>query len=235
MNESEITKRCTKCGDYFPLTNFRRKAAHKDGLDPWCKRCASSSRQDWYKRNAVAYNAGRQERYDPKMPKRFVPPRPLEPGEIVLSGGGIAIVDEEDFDRISQHRWRIDKDKGYAVRTSYETGRRTIVQMHRQIFDLVPGDPDRDHRDGNKLNNRKANLRPCTRVEGLLNRGPRKDNRSGFKGVYWDKQASSWEACIERNGTKRWKAGFIDPAAAARLYNEWARELFGEFAWLNPV
>ena len=90
-----------------------------------------------------------------------------------------------------------------------------------------------DHRNRNKLDNRRNNLRPATCLQNSANQSLRKDNRSGFKGVTWNKQQSRWKAQIRDAGKRLFLGYFHDAAEAARAYDQKARELFGEFAFLN--
>jgi hypothetical protein len=81
--------------------------------------------------------------------------------EIPLTQGKVAVVDEEDFDRLNKHKWYACKNGNtfYALRKSNVNGKRLTILMHREILGLKPGDPGVDHRDGNGLNNRRKNLR----------------------------------------------------------------------------
>jgi hypothetical protein len=100
-----------------------------------------------------------------------------------------AIVDVEDFERFGGFRWSLNSN-GYAVR-----GGGTIL-LHREVLGLSPGDGlEGDHKDGNKLDYRRSNLRIATPALNRQNRvalDPR--NTSGYRGVYWHKQRRKWMA-----------------------------------------
>lgn len=92
-----------------------------------------------------------------------------------------------------------------------------------------------DHIDGNRLNNQKSNLRYATSSQNKANRGPRKDNKSGYKGVSWHKQRKKWTARI-KNGSKYEHLGlFQNKIDAAKTYNIKAIEYYGSYAWLNII
>ena len=87
-----------------------------------------------------------------------------------------------------------------------------------------------DHIDGNRLNNRISNLRPCTMSQNIANSGKRKSNTSGYKGVHWDRQKNRWIAQITRDRRAFFIGYFCDPADAHVAYCAKANEFFGEFA-----
>jgi hypothetical protein len=154
--------------------------------------------------------------------------------EIPLTRGKIAIVDDEDYEYLSKHKWYAINSGGYATRAYMEDGKKIVVRMHRLIMN-VPEDLVVDHIDGNTLNNQKANLRICTRAENCRNRGINKNNTSGYKGVYWNKSKKRWAASIRYN-RKRVNCGHYKcEHEAAAAYNLKAIELFGEYAWLNEI
>jgi len=94
---------------------------------------------------------------------------------------------------------------------------------------------DIDHINGDKKDNRFSNLREATRSQNLSNIGPQKNNKSGFKGVCFNKMVSLWEAQITKNYQHRRLGYFNCPREAAHAYNKAAIELHGEFAVLNPI
>lgn len=147
----------------------------------------------------------------------------------------IAMVDEEDFERINRWKWVAVRDPKkktlYAIRTDRMSGKKT-VRMHREILGLLPGE-QADHRDGNGLNNTRANLRRCSGSQNACNRGPTAANKSGFRGVSWHKGVGKWVATIGKNRRHKHLGYFEDPAEAARVRDAAALRLHGEFAKLN--
>jgi len=151
--------------------------------------------------------------------------------EIKLTQGKVAIVDDDDYEYLSKNNWYFSG--GYAKKaTSRKSGKHTIVRMHRVIMDAPIG-VDVDHRDGDKLNNRKENLRLCNRSQNLANKKLGAKNTSGYKGVTWFKRDKKWRAQIKHN-RKAIHIGYYDNLeAAAKAYDEKAREFFGEYARVN--
>lgn len=106
--------------------------------------------------------------------------------------------------------------------------------MHRQILGLAHNDPrNGDHKNGDKLDNRRSNLRIASSVENRQNVGIRKNNRSGYKGVSWSRVANKWHAYITVNWKKVHLGSFDNIIEAARAYDASALYHFGEFACLN--
>lgn len=87
-----------------------------------------------------------------------------------------------------------------------------------------------DHINGDKTDNRIANLRIATPAENAANRPRRSNGRSGFKGVSWCNRTGKWLASIRSDGRNRHLGYFTDPAEAHAVYAAAARETFGEFA-----
>jgi HNH endonuclease/AP2 domain len=152
--------------------------------------------------------------------------------EIPLTSGGVAIVDEADFEMLSVMRWRAN-DRGYVVTWSTrDPSSRGYSKMHRMVMLPEPGQ-EIDHINGDKLDNRRANLRVCTRAENNRNRSIHRNNQSGLKGVFWHSRDRRWRAKIQVDGQRLHLGNFADKADAARAYDIAATEHFGEFAVLN--
>lgn len=149
---------------------------------------------------------------------------------IPLTQGKYAIVDTEDLDKVSDLKWYYYG--GYAKRVVRMGNTRRVVYMHRVITNASDGQ-EVDHINGLKYDNRKSNLRLCNRKEQQFNMSMHRDNKSGYKGVSF--QRGKWRARLTTGG-KEWDLGrYGTPLEAAKAYNEKAKELFGEFAYLNPV
>jgi hypothetical protein len=146
-------------------------------------------------------------------------------GEVVAN----AIIDDEDFERVSQYSWFLIP-KGYVV-SHHRGGKRRLLYLHRFVY---PSSAKHvDHRDRNKLNCQKDNLRPANGTQNAANAGIRRDNTSGYKGVCWHKQRQKWNAQINVNGARKYLGLYDTPIEAAKAYDEKAKEVFGEFAYLN--
>lgn len=145
--------------------------------------------------------------------------------EILLTNSDrLVLVDDEDYPVLARLKWSLD-DCGYA-----KNGQ---MRMHRLILGF-PRHQDADHADRNKLNNQKSNLRLTTRQKNLFNRPSQRNNSSGFKGVHLTKRGlrKPWQASIKKDKTY-YLGRYATAEEAARAYDAKAKELFGEFAYLN--
>lgn len=152
---------------------------------------------------------------------------------IELTMGMVAIVDDEDFQEIAQYRWQFQALHGYAQRTRKKVeGTPRSILMHANIMRPEKG-MDVDHINGNKLDNRRCNLRVCTRSQNLQNMKLRKDNRLGVKGVTFNKARQKYVAQITSNGKNKGLGYFLTIEEAKAAYDKAALEKFGAFARLN--
>lgn len=151
---------------------------------------------------------------------------------IPLSQGKFAIVDDEDFELVSQYKWYYHQ--GYAVTHGGQHPNQFTLSMHRLILNKGFGNRDyTDHINGNKLDNRRANLRICTNAQNCRNRTINTNNTSGYKGVSWNKANKKWTAYIKLNWKLVFLGNFVNKEDAAIAYDKAAQELYGEFARLN--
>ena len=149
---------------------------------------------------------------------------------IPLTQGKFAIVDAEDYERLSRHKWCAGGkgDNCYAQRK--EDGK--TIEMHREIINIPTGFVC-DHKNHNRLDNRKCNLRSCTYSQNAQNRRPCSNGTSRYKGVHWDRIRRKWRAKIKINGREIHIGYYEYEQDAAIAYDDMAIELFGEFACLN--
>lgn len=147
---------------------------------------------------------------------------------IPLTQGKFALVDDEDFDSLVTVKWRYMRD-GYAARSIRINGKQKYEAMHRRIIGISRDDARHvDHKDGNKLNNQRSNLRICTDAENHRNALLRSDSTSGFKGV--SRSKGRWRACISFEGKQKYLGIFESPEEAHAAYCKAADKYFGEFA-----
>lgn len=153
---------------------------------------------------------------------------------IPLTHGKVTLVDDEDFEALSKFKWRVQPDgpREYVVRTAQAEGGRVTVRMHRSILNPGPKEPI-DHRNGNGLDNRRANLRISSHGENRRNSRRPITNKSGFKGVHFHPQAKKWRACIGLKRRRHSLGLFSTPEAAYSAYCAAAIRLHGEFARFN--
>jgi hypothetical protein len=149
---------------------------------------------------------------------------------IPLTQGKVALVDDADFEFLSQFKWHLKRPSKkarvlYAVAHQPNTTRNsTKLRMHRL---LLPGAKEVDHINGDGLDNRRQNLRAATKPQNMSNMQKHRDNESGFKGV--SRHQKRWCARIRNE----FIGVFQSPLEAAKAYDAAALALFGEFARLN--
>lgn len=136
-----------------------------------------------------------------------------------------AIIDAEDIEKVEKYMWYLT-DKGYAA-TNINGKRVKIQHIIMGANSLI------DHKDRDKLNNRKSNYRFCTNAENSRNIGILRSNTSGYKGVVWHKQGKKWAARIEVNKIRHSLGLFNNKLDAAKAYNVACLKYHGEFACLN--
>lgn len=138
----------------------------------------------------------------------------------------IMLCDLEDWELLKQHYWREDPN-GYAITTdNYK-----IIKFHRKILDVDNSKIFVDHINGNRLDNRKTNLRSCSNQENCFNRNKNSNNTSGYKGVYFDKDRSKWRGAIQYNGKSiKSPKRYNTPEEAYEWYIEKSNELFREYS-----
>ena len=153
--------------------------------------------------------------------------------QIPLNGkygkGKFALVDDEDYEELMQHKWIMQK-RGYIINRST----RDTIYLHRFILKPNKGLVI-DHVNHDKLDNQKINLRACSQGQNMANRKTNKVGSSKFKGVSFNKTTNKWYSKIQFN-YKQFNLGYFDTELeAAQAYNAKALELFGGFAHLNKI
>ena len=146
---------------------------------------------------------------------------------IELTQGRVTVLDDEDYDRFAQYRWCLSH--GYAVRRV--NGK--LIYLHREILNLPQG-LYADHRNGDKLDNRRSNLRSCTIAENSRNAKAKNPNK--LKGAFFDSSIPSprpWRAGIMVNRHQIWLGRFETEQEAHEAYCKAAQEHHGEFSRTN--
>ena len=157
--------------------------------------------------------------------------------EIDVGKGMVALVDDSDYEWLSQYNWHtVQSHNAVVYARKYQTPRpkRKQITMHRFIMQAQPHE-DIDHKDGNGLNNTRANLRIATDSQNQANRHKLSLNKSGFRGVCFNSQSQKWQAGIKVNGHSYHLGLHLTKEAAALAYNQAAIKFFGEFANLNVI
>ena len=146
--------------------------------------------------------------------------------EIILYRGNKILVetartkiDKDDYAKTRQYKWNMN-DQGYAV------NRKHRLRLHNLVLNKTNHKLDTDHINGDRLDNRKKNLRICTHSQNLMNQRVPSDNTSGYTGIIWDKERSMWMVRIKKIHLGRFKE--LSKAIKARKQAE--LRYFGEFA-----
>lgn len=154
-----------------------------------------------------------------------------------LNNDNYAMVDEEDRELLDRHKWYVTS-RGYAATTIYrgkKDGRyvNQTMSMHRLILGAPKG-KDVDHKNGNRLDNRRQNLRLATRSQNVANSGRRSNRKQDLpRGINYNPSIRSkqpYMARITKEGKTYFLGNFYKLNDAVKAYHSKRRELFGEFA-----
>jgi hypothetical protein len=138
-------------------------------------------------------------------------------------------LDAADCAEVVAFHWALGTD-GYAYRRGKnDEGHHRRVAMHRQLLGLSFGDERcSDHINGDRLDNRRENLRVVTRAENAQNVGSR-HGRSGHRNVYWHKASGLWRVAVSRSG-KQISGGYFKEVESAVEAARRLRQSFMPFA-----
>lgn len=160
---------------------------------------------------------------------------------IKLTKGKYAFVDDADYEFLNQWNWHFKT--GYAHRNQYLKGdniksrKRISIYMHRLIMN-TPIEMFTDHINGNSIDNRRSNLRICTKAENCRNR-INITNPSKYNGVFFKKSKfnlkKKWFSSICVNYKNIYLGNFKTKKEAALAHNLAAKKYHGKFASLNKI
>ena len=139
--------------------------------------------------------------------------------EIPLTQGKVALVDDEDYERLNQFKWCAHKQHNtfYAKRW---ISSKAMINMHHEIIGYPLEGFMTDHENGNGLDNQRYNLRHVTNRQNCQNKRNGKKKTSQFPGVCWKKQSQRWVAEIQIKGKKKYLCGFVDENDAFEAYKQ---------------
>jgi len=146
-----------------------------------------------------------------------------------------AIVDAADYPSLSRWSWQAWTDNKrqtfYAIRSvKGPDGTKHSVRMHRELCGNEAETVDHKNHDG--LDNRRHNLRPCSRLDNIGNQRKRK-NGSGRTGAYWDEKTGKYRSVITVRGKRIELGWFLTAEDAGNAYRERLKAERGEFAALG--
>jgi len=146
--------------------------------------------------------------------------------EILLTQGQVALVDDEDFDKLSILKWYAHwspKTKSYnALHGTWdrELKKRGAIKMHRTVLGVTDPNVFVDHINHDTLDNRKENLRIVNNRENMQNLKGKQCGKftSRFPGVSWSTERKKWYAVIYKNGKSKNLGRFTSELEAALAY-----------------
>lgn len=141
-------------------------------------------------------------------------------------------IDEEDLEEASRFKWHIIKGSttNYAARHAKRLdGTFGNQRLHNWLTDLARV----DHINHDGLDNRRSNLREVTQSQNLMNSRLQRGGTSQYKGVSWHSARQKWIVFIMTDGVSNYLGYYTDETKAAQVYDAAAKDLFGEYAFLN--
>ena len=147
-----------------------------------------------------------------------------------------ALIDAEDWDKIKNRIWCAAHigQNWYAITNELTSVGYRHIGMHR-IITGAPAGMDVDHINFDGLDNRKINLRICTRGQNKCNARVPARGTSRYRGVCWHKKSGKWTASIQFNSKKYSLGYYHSESEAALAYNQAASKYFGDCAYLNLI
>lgn len=158
--------------------------------------------------------------------------------EIRLTNGMVTIIDDDDYDLVSQRTWFPIPNRNITYAATFTPLLDSRLLFLHSFVLGKRGNVGTDHINGNGLDNRKENLRPASQRQNMMNRSksPTVDGKvcsSNFKGVTWLKRRRRWQSRVKLIGRNYYLGEFKNEITAVRAYDIKAQHYFGEFAKLN--
>lgn len=147
------------------------------------------------------------------------------------------IIDDSDYKIVKKHKWwanpqgkvfRVETDLFKEEQKKWGIKR---ISLARYLLKEKRRNIIVDHINGNPLDNRRQNLRRCTHAENIRNRKiNNKNNKSGIRGVNWDKERKKWVAQLMFNRKHIFLGRFTNKEDASKAAIEGREKYYGEFS-----
>jgi hypothetical protein len=147
--------------------------------------------------------------------------------KIPLSQGKFAKIDKEDYLKIQNLSWCINP-QGYAIARPRGVGKQRLINMQQVILGIIKG-KEIDHINHDKTDNRKQNIRFCTRQQNTWNTSKSKGKSSLYRGIHWVHEKKRWYVRIRCNHKESFLGYYRDIKEAVEARRAMARKLYGEF------
>lgn len=149
--------------------------------------------------------------------------------EILLTQGKVALVDDDDYEYLSQFNWHVYKSKHsntfYAKRAKMVDGKKTHIKLHHEILGIPEKGFMIDHKDHNGLNNQRENIHFVTNRQNQMNRCDKNECLSKYPGVSMNRHRSRFRVDVMLNKKRTYLGSFIDELEAAITY---MKAVYGE-------
>ncbi len=146
---------------------------------------------------------------------------------ITSSKGNVFSVSDEDYEYLIKFKWSELEEYAYC-----KEGTKSLL-MHRIVAERMGLNGRIDHKDRDRTNNQRENLRIATGSQNGANKTMQSNNASGYRGVAWRHDKNKWEVRISVRGNSKFLGFFTSEIDAAKQYDYHAKQYFKEFAVLN--
>ena len=150
--------------------------------------------------------------------------------QIISSRGAVILIDEADWPIVQPYRWWVLAKHGYAFTRVIKNGKPANLLLHRLITDAPKG-AIVDHTNGNRLDNRRTNLRLVSPLISTLNRHHPKISASGIPGVH--RHGRRWRAVGSEGDRIVHLGSFASIEDARQARTAWERQNFPPVALPN--
>ena len=142
--------------------------------------------------------------------------------------------DLDDYNKISNYCWR-SNDDGYIIAHDTKSNNYSNIWIHRIILNLNDKTLEVDHKNHNKNDNRKENLRITTHSQNSKNQSISIANKSGTSDVCWHKATGKWQARICVDNQRIYLGLYDDINEAIKVRKEAEEKYFGEYSYDNSI